>query len=78
MSEPTEDLKLSDEESVLFLKLVRHDVHNIVRRLVIKECTVEILFVDETQEPAVLQKEEAMSWKDKEWQEFFQKHEPLL
>lgn len=71
--------ELNDEESTLFLKIVRNNKRGNVKRLVIKDKTVEIVFTEESALPPYEDsKETVMGWKDKDWQDFFEKNEPLI
>lgn len=70
--------ELTDEESTLFLKVVRNNTRNNVKRLTIRNDEVVISFSDGISDPASIPKKEAMAWKDKDWQKFFEKHEPLM
>jgi len=71
-------IQLTDEESVVVLKALRNNPFNHLKKLVFGETEVHIAFNDATLEDVTLPREEVLPWKDKEWQAFFEKHEPLL
>lgn len=72
------ELQLSDDEGVMFLKIVRNNPYNHVKNLAIRETEVVITFRDGIPAPAHIPREEALAWKDRDWREFFKAHEPLM
>ena len=80
-----ENEELTDEESKIFLQVVRNNLRNNVKRLKFGEKTIEVVFTEEsTLEPVTLERSvvmgdgETKGWGDQDWQTFFEKHEPLM
>ena len=77
--------ELTDEESKIFLQVVRNNTRNNVKRLRFGEKTLEVVFTEEsTLDPVTLDRSvvlgdgETKGWGDSDWQAFFEKHEPLM
>lgn len=79
-NEPNEppEMKLSDDEGVMMLKILRNNPHNHLKRLGIQGEEVVLTFREGIPEPAHIPLDEALSWKDKDWQAFFKENEPLM
>jgi len=71
-------VQLTDEESVVVLKVIRNNPFNHIKQLVFKEEKIHIVFSETIPDEVTLPKEETMAWKDKEWRKFFNEHGPLL